>query len=60
MRNTRSPKWARRHRQQHAAFLRGATLPLDARTSKRFSGEFENALKQRGAEAKKAMEDAHG
>lgn len=43
--------WARRHRQQHAAFKRGKVLPLDERTSKRFAWEFEAALRERGAAA---------
>ena len=37
--------WARRHR---------LALPVNEKTSKRFAGEFEQALKARGAAAKEA------
>jgi hypothetical protein len=44
--------WARRHRQQHAASLKGRSVALDPKTTARFSAEFEAALRQRGAAAK--------
>jgi hypothetical protein len=49
--------WAYRHKLQNEAHNVGKTLPLDLRTSLRFEAEFERALEQRGAQAKKAMED---
>lgn len=66
MRNTRSHKsqkkrsnkspdqWANRHREQHNAAKAGRSTALDVRVTRRFSVEFENALRQRGQHAANA------
>lgn len=56
MPTTPSPEWARRHRLQHEAFLKGRNTALDARTTQRFAREFEAAVRQRGENAKAAAE----
>jgi hypothetical protein len=54
-----APQWAKRHRLQHEAGLKGRSTALDPRVTERFAREFEAAVRQRGENAKAAAEGRH-
>jgi hypothetical protein len=51
-------QWAYRHRVPHHAYTNGKVIPVEVKTSKRLAREFEQAVKARGAAAKREFENA--